>query len=144
MDDMRPQGGPAPHNGPGHELKDVNFRGIIIFAVSLVLSTAALQVGLAAMMRGFSTRETRFQSMRPGLFRDSGGQFPGPQLQQDPARDMMKFHDDEQRTLTQYGWANRPAGSARIPIDRAMDLLIKKGLPTQEERPKSKGKAESP
>ena len=36
--------------------------------------------------------------------------------------------------LNNYGWIDRKAGVAHIPIDRAIDILAKKGLPTPEER----------
>jgi hypothetical protein len=42
---------------------------------------------------------------------------------------MMRL-EDRQR-LTTYGPA--PNGTARIPIDRAMDLLLERGLPVQQQ-----------
>ncbi|MEA1648238.1 hypothetical protein UAJ10_04310 [Nitrospirillum sp. BR 11164] len=36
--------------------------------------------------------------------------------------------------LTRYGWADRDAGRAIIPIDRAMDLLARKGWPDPDDR----------
>ncbi len=30
-----------------------------------------------------------------------------------------------------YGWVDQPAGVVRIPIDRAMELLAQRGLPTR-------------
>ena len=35
----------------------------------------------------------------------------------------------EERTLYSYGWVDERAGIVRIPIERAMDLLVQRGLP---------------
>jgi hypothetical protein len=35
----------------------------------------------------------------------------------------------EDTDLNSYGWVDRTAGIARIPIDRAMQLLLERGLP---------------
>ena len=35
----------------------------------------------------------------------------------------------EDAVLTTYGWVDRNTGVARIPIERAMDLLVERGLP---------------
>ena len=37
----------------------------------------------------------------------------------------------EEQTLHSYGWVDQPAGVVRIPIDRAMELLAQRGLPTR-------------
>ena len=37
----------------------------------------------------------------------------------------------EEQTLNSYGWVDQQAGVVRIPIDRAMDLLAQRGLPTR-------------
>ncbi|MEP6810905.1 MAG: hypothetical protein ABI992_11735, partial [Chthoniobacterales bacterium] len=54
-----------------------------------------------------------------------------PQLQANPAVDLarMQFADDE--ALHHYGWVDKQHGVLRIPIDRAMDLIVERGLPTR-------------
>ncbi len=37
--------------------------------------------------------------------------------------------EEEQQRIASYGWVDRKAGIARIPVDRAMDILAKSGLP---------------
>ena len=41
----------------------------------------------------------------------------------------------EDASLTTYGWVDRDTGVVRIPIERAMDLLAERGLPTGPETP---------
>ena len=41
----------------------------------------------------------------------------------------------EDQILNSYGWVDRSKGIVRIPIDRAIDLLAKRGLPARPQAP---------
>ena len=43
--------------------------------------------------------------------------------------DLQKIYAKQQQELESYAWEDRKAGVVRIPIERAMDLLLEKGLP---------------
>jgi len=51
-----------------------------------------------------------------------------PRLQTTPWADLKTLRADETAYLHGYGWIDQPAGVARIPIDRAKELLLQKGL----------------
>jgi hypothetical protein len=55
---------------------------------------------------------------------------PGPNLQVDPRQQLLDLRADEERMLTTYGWVDETHGLVRVPIDRAMDLIVEQGLPT--------------
>lgn len=55
---------------------------------------------------------------------------PEPRLQVTPPTDLELTRQKEDEMLNSYGWVDREAGVVRIPIDRAMDLLLERGLPT--------------
>lgn len=55
----------------------------------------------------------------------------GPQLQVNPRQDWLRFREEQQKSLETLAWENRSAGTVRVPIEEAMDLLVKKGLPVQ-------------
>ena len=42
---------------------------------------------------------------------------------------MKELREEEAARLSSYGWVDRPAGVAHIPIDRAMAILAERGLP---------------
>jgi hypothetical protein len=42
---------------------------------------------------------------------------------------MAKVRESSNKTLTSYGWVDKSGGIARIPIDRAKDMIAEKGLP---------------
>lgn len=54
---------------------------------------------------------------------------PAPRLQPDPPQEIEELHRWEERVLTSYGWVNRDQGVARIPVERAMELVLEEGLP---------------
>ena len=43
----------------------------------------------------------------------------------------MKFRNEQENSLETYAWENRTAGIVRVPIEEAMELLVKKGVPVQ-------------
>jgi hypothetical protein len=50
-----------------------------------------------------------------------------------PREDWLKYRDEQEKSLETYEWVNRSAGTVRIPIEKAMELLVKKGVPVQSE-----------
>ena len=57
--------------------------------------------------------------------------FAPPRLQNNPRRDWSEYSATEQKQLDSYGWTDKNVGVARIPVDKAMDLLLEKGLPVR-------------
>ncbi len=53
--------------------------------------------------------------------------FAAPRLQYDDEHDMTSFHGSETEWLTSTG--KTTSGSIHIPVSRAMELLVKQGLP---------------
>lgn len=56
---------------------------------------------------------------------------PGPHLQELPAQDMEAFRRKEAEAQSTYGWVEPNAGVVRIPIERAMELTLERGLPAR-------------
>jgi hypothetical protein len=44
-----------------------------------------------------------------------------------PAQDFRRIREEEARLLREYQWIDREAGIARIPVERAMKLIIERG-----------------
>lgn len=55
--------------------------------------------------------------------------FPQPQLETNERTELNKVRLREEDILSTYGYIDKNAGTVRIPIDRAMDLLAQRGLP---------------
>ncbi len=64
------------------------------------------------------------------------GGVPEPRLQIDAGAELQAFRAEKRSQLNTYGWVDRDAGIAHIPIRRAMELMAS-GKP--ESRPSSRG-----
>lgn len=54
---------------------------------------------------------------------------PAPRLQINPKLDFDRLRAQENARLSTFGWADRDRQIAHIPVDRAMELIVKRGLP---------------
>jgi hypothetical protein len=129
MEDALPQGRPAAGVKPGHETTQIGVRGLVIFSVALIGVIAAAQIVLGLWMQGLARKEQRLDALDPGRISIEVDQFPNPRLQQNPRSELDLMKDEEDRRIHSYGWVDRKAGIARIPIERALDIVAQKGLP---------------
>ena len=44
-----------------------------------------------------------------------------------PVEDYRRIREEESRVLREYQWIDRNTGTARIPIERAMTLILERG-----------------
>jgi hypothetical protein len=56
---------------------------------------------------------------------------PAPSLQTQPFRDIYLLRDEEAKKLGSYGWVDKDGGVARVPIDRAMEIMMQRGFPVR-------------
>lgn len=59
------------------------------------------------------------------------GAFPNPKLEEDERGQLNGIRLKEEQTLSTYDWVDEKAGTVRIPIDRAMNLVAQRGLPVR-------------
>ena len=142
---MPPSTGKSPHASPtppDYETRDANVRGVFNFLVllsALIVVAALLCWGL---LRHFSRQNPGAASVSP--FAETRQLPPGPQLQVNPREDWLKYHQQQEQALETYTWENRASGIVRVPIERAMELLLQKGLPVQTGTPPNEAKKPAP
>jgi hypothetical protein len=56
---------------------------------------------------------------------------PPPRLQTQPFKDIYQLREGEARQLDTYAWVDKESGIVRMPIERAMELVIERGLPAR-------------
>ena len=56
---------------------------------------------------------------------------PAPRLQTQPFKDVYLLRRGENEKLEGYGWVDKEAGVTHIPIERAMELMVERGLPAR-------------
>jgi hypothetical protein len=111
---------------PAHEQSDADVASLFRIAIVLFLSTAAIFLVIWILMRVLVTRDLANQ---PTPAPQTAGAFPEPRLEVQPSGQLEKLRADEEQQLNSYGWIDRNAGIARIPIDRAIQLILARGLP---------------
>jgi hypothetical protein len=131
---MRSDRGGEGTSNAGHETRDVDVRGIFWFGVGLVVVSLVVVVLMDLLFEYFAAREDRAQAAPASLIRSTGEAAPPePRLQGQPVVDLEAMRSEEDALLESYGWIDRDGGVVRIPIDRAMDLLLERGLPARTE-----------
>jgi hypothetical protein len=129
VDDYLPQGQPMAERTSGHEANTLRVRTLIGSAAALVAVGILVEIVLAFVMMGFSSEEKDPRALAPPRFAGDTGGFPDPRLQSDPAVELLKMQQEDLSQLNGYGWVDRKAGIAHIPIERAIDILAASGLP---------------
>jgi hypothetical protein len=123
-----------PHNpsaaSPGYETRDADTRAVLTFLVVLGVVLIVASLLCYGMFRYFSSHEQN-QAATESPFADTRQLPLGPQLQVNPREDWLKFREEQQRSLETLAWQNQSAGTARVPIEEAMELLVKKGVAVQ-------------
>ena len=57
---------------------------------------------------------------------------PTPRFQENPQQELQELRAKQKALLEGYGWVNKEAGIARIPIEDAMRIVVERGLPARE------------
>jgi hypothetical protein len=118
-------GAPAP--SPGYETRDANVRGVFGFMVILSLVLVFTALLCWGLFRHFSAGQANRAPASP--FSETRQLPTGPQLQVNPRQDLLRFRAEQEHSLESYSWENRGDGIVRVPIERAMEMLLQKGLP---------------
>ena len=126
---------------PGHETRDASVPWIIGIVVFLFLAGVAIQLMLGGVLTSLKRSPPvtdRWQPVGAAANRQSFAAAQFPKLQVRPTLDLQTFRAQEDAELNRYGWVDKTSGIVRIPIARAMDLLLQEGLPVRQGTNESK------
>jgi len=123
--------------GSGHEHTDANVWLIVQFAIWLFVSAVLTHGLMWGMFEWFVKDRTQTAAnIEFPLAVQQERRLPaGPRLQAIPANEIFEFRQRENAELREYGWVDRNAGTVRIPIDQAKELLLQRGLPSRAAAP---------
>jgi hypothetical protein len=114
---------------PQFEPKDVSPRLVlwVTFGLFLGMGLSVLLVFgiLWWIAPNVAQPQTKFGSRQAEL---------GPRLEVSPSASRELIQRQAEQRLEGYGWIDRKAGTAHIPIDRAMAILGTRGWPDRNER----------
>ena len=128
--------GPPPDPSEGHERTDIAAKPIVIFLICLVVFGGVVQASMSWLMLGhYVPQDTKAPTPPDDILRDTGDTSRPAPLQQDTTRDMIRMYDEEDRVLKTYH-VDPKTKAIRIPLDRAVEVVAKKGLPHRTSAPK--------
>ena len=130
------------HEEVAYEREDLSPRGIFAFLIGLALVGVLIHFTLKGMYGYLETYEKQHQPPLNPLVSQTENdsrkvsntdiaRFPQPRLETNERLEINDFRLQEEKKLNSYDWIDQKAGIARIPIDRAMQLLAQRGLPTR-------------
>lgn len=121
-------GGDPASIAVGHELKDTNVGPLVISVVGLLGLLAGTFIFIAILMNVSGYSVTQTGNTLPDSAVSQLQLPPAPRLEQNPTLDSKQLIVDATTRLASYGWVDQSAGKAHIPIDRAMQLLLDRGV----------------
>lgn len=128
-----PQGRPRG-NTAGYETRDANAKWIFGVIFALLLTGAGVHLVVSWRMKELQQApQPTDRWARAGVTSNAWAGETGrsiPRLQVSPSADLKDFRAREALELSTYGWVDRTAGIVRIPIERAMELALRRGFPT--------------
>jgi hypothetical protein len=133
MEEHEPQPIPEESLALGYEVRDVNLRNLVRLSVILAVVLVAI-FGLIGLLYSFlNASQIADSAPPPPLLEEAQGLPPGRLLQRDPKQDMQGMSTEQDAILHNYGWVDKEAGVVRIPIERAIELTLERGLPIREQ-----------
>jgi hypothetical protein len=133
---------PQEHEEVAYERADLSPRGIFAFLIGLGLVLVLAYFAVKGMYGYLDSYQKQHQPPPNPLIGQTKNdsrkvsnadiaRFPQPRLETNERLEINDFRLQEENKLNSYDWIDQKAGIARIPIDRAMQLLAQHGLPTR-------------
>jgi hypothetical protein len=110
--------------------REVNTRGVLFFAFWLGVVLIVVAAAMFAFFRVLEKKERTAQKpLAPAVQASLVRTPPEPRLEPLPLVPRQRLRAEEDAILTSYAWVDKPGGFVRIPVDRAMEILLERGLP---------------
>ena len=109
-----------------HEVVDIKPKAALAFALGILLMLAGVFATTLLVFDHFVLHTPS----RPNPATEVNS-FPEPRLQIAPGQDLETMNEANRQKLGTYGWVDRTTGIARIPIERAMDIVVDQGWQEQ-------------
>ena len=127
------------------ERSDLSPAAIIAFLIGLAVFGVLVHFVIAGMLRYMDrteqVRQTKLGPTMPSLHPtqpdtrsvkpEDINQFPEPRLEGNERIEINSFRLGEEKLLHSYSYVDQQRGVVRIPIERAMQLIAERGLPTR-------------
>jgi hypothetical protein len=117
---------------PAHyERRGVNVSMVLFASLAMIVLGLLIHLTVTGLFDVFRNRAAAKDVMPTAIMLGQPKKLPPePRLQSDEIGDLDKLHQNEDAILQSYGWVDRNAGIVRIPVDRALELVAARGLPS--------------
>ncbi|MEM7392531.1 MAG: hypothetical protein AAF492_09285 [Verrucomicrobiota bacterium] len=126
---------PPRISDPTFQDKDINLKALW-FSIAGTLLVAAFSF-LAMRWLYLAYEKNMFEKQENLVEVEVPRQLPPqPRLQVNEPADYVIFQDQEDAKIDDrsYGWIDKETGKVRISVERAMELVVKEGLPVREQK----------
>ncbi len=132
------------HAQTDFEQQDLRFKPILMFLIWLAVVVGVVMLvvkgGYVLMDRYTAAQQPAVNPLKAPVDADTREvkksdvtKFPEPRLEENERTELKDFRLKEEEQLNSYGWVDQKAGTLHIPIDRAMQLVVERGLPVRNE-----------
>jgi len=115
--------------------REVDLRALVAFVVGLVV-LVVLSLGVSDALVGWLG--ARAEAAAPPAPPLPGARArwlpPAPRLSAAPPEELAAVREEARSVLGSYGWTDPEAGLVRVPVERALELVLARGLPPAEPR----------
>ena len=120
---------PVENPNPDWQDNDIRIPGLVLSVAVALVTTAITFVGVKIMVDVYKRHDAKAgENVVSPLARDRA--LPsGPRLQVFPRDELAEHLKTEQDRVSHYGWIDPEQGLAKIPINRAVDIVAQQGVP---------------
>jgi hypothetical protein len=115
-----------------YEKTDADLKAVTKVGIGITVVATVVSLALWPLMKALASRQAKQDAPAaaiPGF--DPARKAPEPRLQEAPFGDWLALKARQEALLGSYGWVDENAGVTRIPIDRAMRIVLERGLPSR-------------
>jgi len=130
LTDTAPGHGLAVQHGAetGDFDREISVRHILWSGVWLTVGTLAFALLMWGFLRGLQVYDEHHEVQMAPMMARNPPPPPGPRLQDDPAKDMLKMRTAEDTMLDRAGWVDQQGGTLRVPVNVAIDAILQRGV----------------
>jgi hypothetical protein len=118
-------------NGAGHETKDADLKEVVLTGIGMAAGTLIVALVMWGLFNALKVNEQKQGQKLANPMAPAAHFPPEPRLQVNAPEDLKALRKQEDQILDTYGWVDKSGGVVRVPIDRAMDIMLQRGFPAR-------------
>lgn len=118
-----------------YEERDINVRDVTMIAVAVLVCTIGIVCVLYLLFSYMRNLKAQESPPTSPVERRVYQYPPEPRIQESPAFDYESMRYEAEWELHHYQWIDKQKGIVAIPIDKAIDIVAKRGIPPSTEPP---------